>query len=141
MTSWTIQNLVCLRDDDSASMKTYAERLARQTAYGGFIRVVIHTPPLEEGVLLDEHTAMVRAEWSLGDQFISPEKSWDKLVTNAMVDRRRGFISVDEPLQSYGMSPLRRAMKTNNTYTIVSETLDERGFGHSVLKYRKWGCD
>lgn len=139
MSSWTINKLVSLRDDYSAAIKTHAEGLARQIAYGGSIIVEIHTPSPEADVA--ENTAEVRAEWSFGTPFIPTNQQWDLLVMNAMVDRRRGFISVDELRPSHGRSPLRRAMKCNNTSTVVSQVQNEEGFGHTVLRYSKWGSD
>ncbi|KAJ6128858.1 hypothetical protein N7471_010075 [Penicillium samsonianum] len=70
--SWTINKLVSLRDDDSAAIKTHAEGLARQIAYGGSIIVEIHTPSPEADVA--ENTAEVRAEWSFGTPFISTDQ-------------------------------------------------------------------
>jgi hypothetical protein len=138
MSSWTIRKLVSSHDDDSAAVKGHAESLARDVAYGGSIIVEIHTPPVETDVA--ENTAEIRAEWSFGSPFIPVEESWDQLVMNAMVDRRRGFISVDESRPSHGRSPLRRAMKSNNTSTVVSQVQDG-GIGHTVLRYSQWGSD
>jgi hypothetical protein len=138
MSSWTIRKLVSLHDDDSATVKAHAESLARNVAYGGSIIVEIHTPTLEADVAQD--TAEIRAEWTFGSPFIPVEQPWDQLVMNAMVDRRRGFISVDEPRLSHGRSPLRRAMKSNNTSTVVSQVQNE-GIGHTVLQYSQWGSD
>ncbi|KAJ5452931.1 hypothetical protein N7445_001114 [Penicillium cf. griseofulvum] len=134
--SWTIHKPVCLRDD-SAGTKIYAESLARKIAYGGSIKVEIHTPPLEVDV---SDTAVIRAEWSFGSPFI-PGGPWGLLLMDAMVDRRRGFISVDEPRPSHGRSPFRRAMKSNNTSTVVSQVRNEEGFKYTVLQYSKWGSD
>lgn len=139
MSSWTIRKLVSLHDDDSAAIKAHAEGLARKIAYGGSIIVEIHTPPL--GVDVAENTAEVREEWSFGSPFIPTEQAWDLLVMNAMVDRRRGFISVDEPRPSHGRSPFRRAMKSNNTSTVVSQVQNDEGFKHIVQQYSKWGSD
>ncbi|KAJ5274233.1 hypothetical protein N7505_002778 [Penicillium chrysogenum] len=137
--SWTVRKLVSLRDDDSATIKAHAEGLARKVAYGGSITVKIHTPPLEADVA--ENVAEVRAEWSFVSPFIPTEQAWDLLVMNAMVDRRTGFISVDEPRPSHGRSPFRRAMKSNNTSTVVSQVQNEEGFKHTVRQYSKWGSD
>ncbi|OQD60272.1 hypothetical protein PENPOL_c025G07157 [Penicillium polonicum] len=138
-TSWTINKIVSLSDNDLVAIKTHAEGLARSIAYGGSIIVEIHTPPLQADVA--ENTAEVRAEWSFGSPFISTEQPWDLLVMDAMVDRRRGFISVDEPRPSHGRSPFRRAMKSNNTSTVVSQVPNEEGFQYTVLQYSKWGSD
>ncbi|CAG8892684.1 unnamed protein product [Penicillium egyptiacum] len=128
--SWTIRKLVSLRDDDPTAIKAHAEGLARNIAYGGSIIVEIHTPPPEAGV--PENTAEVRAEWSFRSPFSPTEQPWDLLVMNAMVDRRRGFISVDEPRLSHGRSPLRRAMKSNDTSTVISQVQNEEGFKHTA---------
>ncbi|KAJ5956052.1 hypothetical protein N7501_010331 [Penicillium viridicatum] len=138
-TSWTINKIVSLGDNDLVAIKSHAEGLARSIAYGGSIIVEIHTPPLQADVA--ENTAEVRAEWIFGSPFISTEQPWDLLVMNAMVDRRRGFISVDEPRPSHGRSPFRRAMKSNNNSTAVSQVRNEEGFQHTVLQYSKWGSD
>ncbi|CAI7607240.1 unnamed protein product [Penicillium viridicatum] len=138
-TSWTINKIVYFSDDDSATIKAHAEGLARKIAYGGSIIVEIHTPPLQADVA--ENTAEVRAEWSFGSPFISTEQPWDLLVMDAMVDHRRGFISVDEPRPSHGRSPFRRAMKSINTSAVVSQVRNEEGFGYKVLQYSKWGSD
>ncbi|KAJ6188479.1 hypothetical protein N7519_003387 [Penicillium mononematosum] len=127
-TRYSLQSCLSLHDDDSVAVKAHAESLARNVAYGGSIIVEIHTPPLEADVA--GNTAEIRAEWSFGSPFVPVEQSWDHLVMNAMVDCRRGFISVDEPRPSHGRSPLRRAMKSNNTSTVVSQVQNE-GIGHT----------
>jgi len=141
MSSWTMRKLLCLCDDDSAALKTHAEGLARKIAYGGTIKIDIHTPPLEVDTLPEEHTAVVRAKWSLGCLFNPTEPSLDLMIMNAMVDRRKGFISVDDLQPSYGLSPFRRAMKSNHTSTVISQERNEEGFKHTVLQYSKWGSD
>ncbi|KAJ5506567.1 hypothetical protein N7453_005524 [Penicillium expansum] len=138
-TSWAVHKLVSLRDDDFAAIKSHAESLASKIAYGGSIIVQIHTPPAEADVA--ENTAKIQAEWSFGSPFLPTEQPWDLLVMNAMVDGRRGFISVDEPRPSHGRSPFRRAMKSYNTSTVISQCQNEEGFKHTVLKYSKWGSD
>ncbi|KAJ5142734.1 uncharacterized protein N7515_001521 [Penicillium bovifimosum] len=104
-----IRKLVCVPDDLSAAIKAHAEGLARQIAYGGSIKAEIHTPPLESDVLPQEYTAVVRAEWSLGSPFIAAEQSWNMMVMNAMVNRKKGMISVNDRQTSHGRSPFRRA--------------------------------
>ncbi|KAJ5959547.1 uncharacterized protein N7479_006697 [Penicillium vulpinum] len=138
--SWKISKLLSLHNSDSAATKTYAEGLACKVAYGGSITVEVHAPPLE--VDASEYAAVVQAEWSFGSPLIPMESLWDLLVMNAMVDRRRGFISVDEPPRpSYGRSPFRRAIKSDNTSTIISEAQNEEGFKHTVLQYSNWGSN
>lgn len=139
MSSWTIHKLVSLRDDECAATKAHIESIARKIAYGGSVKVEIHTLPMEVDVLSEEHTAVVRAGWSLGCPFIPTEQSWDQTVMNAMVDCRKGFISVDAPQPSYGMSPFRRAMRTNNTSTVISQERDADGFQHTVRQILTMG--
>jgi hypothetical protein len=141
MSSWTICKRVCFRDDLSAAVKAHVDGLARSIAYSGSIQVEIHTPPLELDVLPEEHTAVIRAEWSLGSPFIPTEQSWNMMVMNAMVDRKKGTISVNDRQTSHGMSPLRRAMRSNNTSTVISQEQNEEGFKHRVVQYSKWGSD
>lgn len=128
-----------MRDDDSAAIKAHAESLACHIAYGGSIIVHMHTPPVEADIA--ENTAEVRAEWSFDSPFFSTEEPWGLLIMDAMVDRKRGFISVDEPRPSDGRSALRRAMKFNNTSTVISEVRNDDGFTYTVLQYSKWGSN
>ncbi|KAJ5555323.1 hypothetical protein N7535_007759 [Penicillium sp. DV-2018c] len=59
------------------------------------------------------------------------------MVMNAMVDRKKGMISVNDRHTSHGMSPFRRAMRINNPST----GLNEAGFKRSVVQYSEWGCE
>ncbi|KAL2702731.1 hypothetical protein AAEP93_007029 [Penicillium crustosum] len=137
--SWTLRKIVGLRDDDSTAIKAHAEGLARSVAYGGSIIVQMHTSPAEADVA--ENTVEVRAEWSFDSPFFSTEKPWSLLIMDAMVDRKRGFITVDEPRPSDGRSAFRRAMKFNNTSRVISEVRNDEGFTHTVLQFSKWGSN
>lgn len=137
--SWTLHKIVSLRDDDSAAIKAHAEGLACSIAYGGSIIVEMHTPPVEADVAAN--TAEVREEWSFDSPFFSMEKPWDLLIKDAMVDRKRGFISLDKPRQPDGRSALRRAMKDNNTSTVISEVRNDEGLTYTTLQYSKWGSN
>lgn len=140
--SWTLCKLVPLPDDDCAAIKAHIEHLARKAAYGGSVRVIFHTPDVKEDAFPDGQNAEIRVEWSFDHLFNTPAgQSWDQLVMNAMVDRRKGWISLDDPKPSHGMSPFRRAIRSGNTSRVVSQEQGADGFKHSVRQYSRWGTN
>ncbi|KAE8166817.1 hypothetical protein BDV40DRAFT_224353 [Aspergillus tamarii] len=104
-------------------MKAHIERLARNTAYDGSIEVYI------------------RAVWSFDCPFTPADQAWNELVMNAMVDRKKGWVSPNEPKRHYGMSPFRRAIRHSSNSKTVSQEQDADGFTRSVRQFSRWGCD
>ncbi|KAF5856663.1 hypothetical protein ETB97_007052 [Aspergillus alliaceus] len=139
--SWTLSKLVSFPDDDCAAMKAHIERLARNTTYDGSIEVVFYTPSIEADALPEKHKVQIRAEWSFDCPFTPADRVWNELVMNAMVDRKKGWISPNEPKLPYGMSPFRRAMRHDNNSRIVSQEQDTDGFTRSIRQFSRWGCD
>ncbi|OGM41662.1 hypothetical protein ABOM_009956 [Aspergillus bombycis] len=139
--SWALCKLASFPDDDCAEMKAHIERLARNTAYDGSVEVVFHTPSIEADALPEKHKVQIRAEWSFDCPFTPTDQVWNELVMNAMVDRKKGWVSPNEPQLPYGMSPFRRAIRHGNNSRIVSQEQDANGFTRSVRQFSRWGCD
>ncbi|THC93733.1 hypothetical protein EYZ11_006773 [Aspergillus tanneri] len=145
MTGWLMVRTadVSFPDDDCAVMKAHIERLARNTAYGGSIEVVFHTPYPEPDNAVSEKTynAQIRVKWKFECPFPPTDQVWNDLVMNAMVDRKKGWIARDVPTPSHGhgMSPFRRAIK--GTSQIISQEQDVDGSKRLVQRFSPWGCD
>ncbi|KNG87788.1 hypothetical protein ANOM_004631 [Aspergillus nomiae NRRL 13137] len=139
--SWTLSKLVSFPDGDCAAMKAHIERLARRVGYGGSVEVVFHTPSIEADVLPEKHDVQIRAEWRFDCPFTPADQVWNELVMNAMVDRKKGWISLNDPKRSYGMSPFRRAIRHGNNSRIVSREQNANGLTLSVQQFSRWGCD
>ncbi|KAB8221060.1 hypothetical protein BDV33DRAFT_230523 [Aspergillus novoparasiticus] len=139
--SWTLSKLVSFPDHDCAAMKAHIERLARRIAYSGSVEVVFHTPSIEADALPEKHDVQIRAEWTFDCPFTPTDQVWNELVMNAMVDRKKGWISLNDPKRSYGMSPFRRAIRHGNNSRIVSQEQNANGFTLSVQQFSRWGCD
>ncbi|RAL07251.1 uncharacterized protein BO97DRAFT_473776 [Aspergillus homomorphus CBS 101889] len=144
--SWTLCRLVSFPDDDCAALKAHIKGLTRKIAYSGSVEVVFHTPSTEPGDTLpgQQHGVHVQAEWMFECPFTPTDQEWNQLVMNAMVDRKKGWISPlpnNEPKPSHGMSPFRRAIRQGNTSRIVSQQQGADGVKHSLRQYSQWGCD
>ncbi|KAE8312310.1 hypothetical protein BDV41DRAFT_539207 [Aspergillus transmontanensis] len=139
--SWTLCKLVSFPDDDSAAIKAHIESLARNTAYGGSIEVVFHTPSIDADVLPEKQNVEIRVEWIFDCPFTPTDRVWNELVMNAMVDRKKGWISLNEPPLFYGMSSFRRAIRHGSTSRVVSQEQDAHGFKRSVRQFSQWGYD
>ncbi|KAB8218062.1 hypothetical protein BDV33DRAFT_193000 [Aspergillus novoparasiticus] len=125
--SWTLCKLVSFPDDDCAAIKAYIESLARNSAYGGSIEVVFYTPSIDA--------------WIFDCPFTPTDRVWNELVMNAMVDRKKGWISLNKPQLFYGMSSFRRAIRYGSTSRVVSQEQDADGFKRSVRQFSQWGYD
>ncbi|KAJ5762609.1 hypothetical protein N7533_001290 [Penicillium manginii] len=135
--SWIIQNSCYVQEKDLTAIKGHLEALARRTGYGGDVTSMVHTPLFEK--IIPESTAVLQVEWTPDNLFIPMDNDWNSKVMNAMVDKRKGSISFDEPKPSHGRSPFRRAMKLNDTAKLVSRDQNKDGAEYTVLKYSKWG--
>lgn len=132
-----VRHSCLIPEEEITAVKMHIEALAHNIAYGGSIDVKIHAPLFEAKV--PEYTAVIHAKWAIGRSLVPAENPWDLKIKNAMVDRKRGFVSFDEPTISHGRSPFRRAMKSNNTATVVSQDQNDDGSKYTVLRYSKWG--
>lgn len=92
-------------------------------------------------VLPEERIAVIWVDWSLDYPFVPKEQSWDLVIENAMIDRRRSFASVDDPQPSYGMSPTRRAMNYNRASRAVSEEQNVDGSSYKIVQISGWRSD
>jgi hypothetical protein len=90
---------------------------------------------------MPEKSAVIQAKWSFDCPFIPAEETWELMIQNAMVDRKRGFISVGDPQPSYTSPPLRRAMNSNRTLKGAKRIRNEEVFTWTIRQYSGWGFD
>ncbi|PYH86133.1 hypothetical protein BO82DRAFT_350431 [Aspergillus uvarum CBS 121591] len=129
-------------DGDFTALKSHIECLARSTAYGGSVEVVFHTPSIKLDALPERHDVQIRPAWSFECPFTPADQVWNQAVMNAMVERKKGWVSSSlEPKPSHGMSSFRRAVRQGGSTRVVLQAQGPDGVQHSVRQYSRWGCN